>query len=186
MSRYRPPRPKSSPYITAQGHARLQQELTYLWKVKRPEVTRKVSEAAAMGDRSENAEYIYGKRQLREIDSRIAFLSRRLDELVVVDQLPSTRDRIFFGAWVTLEDNAGTTYRYRIVGADEFATEPGYISVDAPLARALIGKSLDDEVTVNVQQESATPRVLKFSNADGLMQTTYTVVDIKYSTDSSG
>ena len=107
MSRYRPPRPRSSPYITRTGYDRLQQELTYLWKEKRPEVTRKVAEAAAQGDRSENAEYIYGKRQLREIDSRIQFLSKRLDDLVVVDQLPKERDRIFFGAWITLETEAG-------------------------------------------------------------------------------
>ena len=161
MSRYRPPRPKSSPYITRQGYERLQQELSYLWKDKRPEVTRKVSEAAAQGDRSENAEYIYGKRQLREIDSRIQFLSRRLDDLQIVDQLPRERNRVFFGAWVTLEDDNGGTVRYRIVGADEFDSDPQYISIDAPLARALIGKMLHDEVSLKRQRQSNAPRILQ-------------------------
>jgi transcription elongation factor GreB len=160
MSRYRPPRPKSSAYITAEGFARLQAELTDLWKVKRPEVTRKVSEAAKMGDRSENAEYIYGKRQLREIDARIQFLSKRLDVLQVVDQLPRERDRVFFGAWVTLEDSDGNEHRYRLVGADEFDTEPEYISIDAPLARALIGRHVDDTVTIARQFEPGVGRVL--------------------------
>src|SRR5690606_5568130 len=103
---YRPPRPRASPYITAEGFARLNAELKELWKVQRPAVTRKVSEAAAMGDRSENAEYIYGKKQLREIDARVRFLSKRLDELEVVDRPPPDQSRVFFGAWVTLEDEA--------------------------------------------------------------------------------
>ncbi len=149
MSRYRPPRPKSSPYITPAGHQRLQQELKYLWKVKRPEVTRKVSEAAAQGDRSENAEYIYGKRQLREIDARVRFLSKRLDELIVVEKAPKTQDQIFFGARVTLEDNSGSTFQYRLVGPDEFDAEPEYISIDSPMARALLKKRLDDEISVH-------------------------------------
>ena len=148
MTRYRPPRPKSSPYITPTGHAALAQELKYLWKEKRPEVTRKVSEAAAMGDRSENAEYIYGKKQLREIDGRIAFLSRRLDELVVVDKIPSNTEQVRFGAWVTLERDDGVTQRYRIVGADEFDRESAYISIDAPMARALVGKRCGDVVSI--------------------------------------
>ena len=161
MSRYRPPRPKSSPYITKAGYDRLQAELTYLWKEKRPEVTAKVSEAAALGDRSENAEYIYGKRQLREIDGRIQFLSKRLDELNVVDRSPPNTDQVYFGAWVTLEDEEGLEQVFRIVGADEFDADPRFISVDAPLARALIGKSLDDEVTLSEQKESGTPRIFK-------------------------
>ena len=99
MSRYRPPRPRSSPYITEAGYQRLNDELKYLWKEKRPEVTKKVSEAAAQGDRSENAEYIYGKKQLREIDGRVRFLSKRLDELTVVSRPPRDSDRIFLGAW---------------------------------------------------------------------------------------
>lgn len=148
MSRYRPPRPPSSAYITPTGHERLQQELKFLWKVKRPEVTRKVSEAAAQGDRSENAEYIYGKKQLREIDGRVRFLSKRLDELTVVEKAPRTSEQIFFGAWVTLEDESGASYRYRLVGPDEFDAEPEYISIDSPMARALLKKRLDDEVSV--------------------------------------
>ena len=148
MTRYRPPRAKSTPFITPQGQRRLADELKHLWKVKRPEVTRKVSEAAAQGDRSENAEYIYGKKQLREIDSRIQFLAKRLDELVVVDRVPPDRLRVFFGAWVTLEDDDGETHRYRIVGPDEFDREPGYISVDSPVAMALLKKTRGDEVEV--------------------------------------
>jgi transcription elongation factor GreB len=149
MSRYRPPRPRASPYITPAGYARLQAELKDLWKVQRPAVTRKVAEAAAMGDRSENAEYIYGKKQLREIDSRVRFLSKRLEILQVVDRAPPDRDRVFFGAWVTVADEGGADYRYRIVGPDEIGAAPGYISIDAPVARALIGKRAGDEIALN-------------------------------------
>ncbi|HET6471072.1 MAG TPA: transcription elongation factor GreB [Pseudomonadales bacterium] len=148
MSRYRPPREKSSPFITPLGQRRLSDELKDLWKVKRPEVTRKVAEAAALGDRSENAEYIYGKKMLREMDARIRFLSKRLDELVVVDRIPPDRTRVYFGAWVTLEDDDGAEFRYRIVGADEFDRVDGYISIDSPMARAMLKKSRDDEVVV--------------------------------------
>jgi len=148
MTRYRPPRAKSTAFITPQGQRKLADELKHLWKVKRPEVTRKVSEAAAQGDRSENAEYIYGKKALREIDSRIQFLAKRLDELVVVDRVPSDRSRVYFGAWVTLEDDDGKELRYRIVGPDEFDREPGFISIDSPVAKALLKKSRDDEVEV--------------------------------------
>jgi transcription elongation factor GreB len=148
MTRYRPPRAKSTSLITPQGQRRLTEELQYLWKVKRPEVTRKVSEAAAQGDRSENAEYIYGKKQLREIDARIQFLSKRLDELVVVDRTPPDQSRVFFGAWVTVEDDDGEEHRYRIVGPDEFDREPGYISIDSPVAKALLKKTRGDDVEV--------------------------------------
>lgn len=148
MSRYRPPRPRSSPYITEAGYQRLNEELKYLWKEKRPEVTRKVSEAAAQGDRSENAEYIYGKKQLREIDGRVRFLSKRLDELTVVNRPPSEANRVFFGAWVTLENEDGEDFRYRLVGPDEFDADPAYISVDSPMARALLKKQLDDEISI--------------------------------------
>ncbi len=113
MSRYRPPREKSSPYITRAGYHVLNSELKHLWKVTRPEVTQKVSEAAALGDRSENAEYIYGKKQLREIDSRIRFLSKRLDDVTVVDKPPNDIDKVYFGAWVTLEDERGATLTSR-------------------------------------------------------------------------
>jgi transcription elongation factor GreB len=151
MTRYRPPRPRSSPYVTPEGYARMTAELKELWRVKRPEVTRKVAEAAAMGDRSENAEYIYGKKQLREIDSRVRFLSKRLDELQVVDRAPPDRDRIFFGAWVTLADETGARLCYRLVGPDEFDMDPAYISIDSPLARALLKKQRDDEVHLHHQ-----------------------------------
>jgi transcription elongation factor GreB len=148
--RYRPPAPKGSQFITPQGAARLKAELDHLWKVLRPQVTQAVSEAAAQGDRSENAEYIYGKRQLREIDSRVRFLRQRLDGMTVVDAPPSDRSRVFFGAWVTLEDEDGTVTKNRIVGPDEFDAKLNWISMDSPLARALMGKRLDDEVKVEV------------------------------------
>ena len=102
----------------------------------------------SMGERNENGDYIYGKRRLREIDSRVRFLRKRLEGMVVVDQPPADRARVFFGAWVTLEDEAGEQARHRIVGPDEFDLAPGYVSMDAPLARALLGKHLDDEVRV--------------------------------------
>ena len=139
-------------YITPEGEQALRDELQFLWKVKRPEVTQAVREAAALGDRSENAEYIYGKKQLREIDRRVRFLSKRLDEVSVVDRLPEDRSRVFFGAWVTIEDEDGSEQEYRIVGADEFDLEKGYLSINSPLARALICKHLDDEVSVRTPE----------------------------------
>jgi transcription elongation factor GreB len=135
-------------YITAEGEQALREELRFLWKEKRPEVTQAVREAAALGDRSENAEYIYGKKQLREIDRRIRFLSKRLDELTVVDRLPEDRGRVFFGAWVTIENDDGSMHTYRLVGPDEFDLSRGYLSIDAPMARALLGKRVEDEVSV--------------------------------------
>ena len=138
-----------SPHVTPEGQRRLSEELSHLWKVKRPQVTQAVAEAAAMGDRSENAEYIYGKRQLRQIDARIRFLTKRLSELIVVDRIPDDTSRIFFGAWVELEDADGNLYRYRIVGPDEFDPEKGYISIDSPMARALLRKTEGDEITVS-------------------------------------
>ncbi|MFZ9667063.1 MAG: transcription elongation factor GreB [Steroidobacteraceae bacterium] len=149
MSRYRPPTTPGSKFITQEGHARLTAELDQLWRVERPQVTQAVSEAAAQGDRSENAEYTYGKRRLREIDRRVRFLRKRLEGMSVVDRPPDDRHRVFFGAWVTLEDESGNTTTHRIVGPDEFDLAPGYISMDAPLGRALLGKRLDDEVTVS-------------------------------------
>lgn len=163
MSRYRPPRPHSSPYITPVGYARLQKELTHLWKMERPAVTAKVKEAAAQGDRSENAEYIYGKKQLRQIDSRVQFLSKRLDVLTVVDKPPRDPSRVFFGAWVTLEDDTGENYRYRLVGPDEFDLEPPYISIDSPMARALLKKQVDDEVTVGLADAEQTYYIVSIS-----------------------
>lgn len=149
MSRYRPPQAKASKFITPQGARRLKDELDHLWRVLRPQVTQAVQEAAAQGDRSENAEYIYGKRQLREIDRRVRFLRQRLDGMVVVDKPPSDPARVFFGAWVTLDDD-GNEVDYRIVGPDEFDPGQGYISMDSPLGRALLRKTIDDEVKVEV------------------------------------
>ncbi|HEX7115548.1 MAG TPA: transcription elongation factor GreB [Steroidobacter sp.] len=150
MSRYRPPAPRASKFITPQGARRMREELDHLWRVVRPQVTQAVQEAAAQGDRSENAEYTYGKRQLREIDRRVRFLRQRLDGMVIVDKPPSDRSRVFFGAWVKLEDESGQEVEYRIVGPDEFDAAPGYISMDSPLGRALLRKTLDDEVRVEV------------------------------------
>ena len=135
-------------YITAEGEQALREELRFLWKEKRPEVTQAVREAAAQGDRSENAEYIYGKKQLREIDRRVRFLTKRLDELTVVDRLPDDRRKVFFGAWVTIESEDGDESTYRLVGPDEFDLSRGYLSIDSPMARALLGKRIDDEVGV--------------------------------------
>jgi len=151
MSRYRPPQPKASPYITPSGYQQLQDELNALWK-RRAEVTQALSAAAAEGDRSENAEYIYRKKELREIDRRIRYLQKRLPDLQVVTQLPNDLNRVFFGAWVSLEDGDGNQYEYRIVGPDEFDPKQGWISMDSPLARALLKRVLDDEVRVDTPQ----------------------------------
>ncbi len=161
--RYRPPQPKGSKFITPEGAERLKSELDHLWRVLRPQVTQAVQEAAAQGDRSENAEYIYGKRQLREIDRRVRFLRQRLDGMVVVDKPPSDPSRVFFGAWVTLEDENGAQVEYRIVGPDEFDPARGYISMDAPLGRALMRKTIDDEVTVEVPGDNKTYFVVAIS-----------------------
>lgn len=150
MTRYRTADKPGSQFITPAGAARLKEELDALWKTERPRVTQAVSEAAAQGDRSENAEYTYGKRRLREIDRRVRFLRKRLDGMTIVDKPPTDRSRVYFGAWVTLEDEDGREQRHRIVGPDEFDMQAGYISMDAPLARALMRKGLDDEVRVEL------------------------------------
>ncbi|XKM12966.1 transcription elongation factor GreB [Orbaceae bacterium ac157xtp] len=137
-----------SNYITREGYLALDRELKYLWKEERPKVTQAVSEAAAMGDRSENAEYIYGKRRLREIDRRVRFLSKRLDALTIVDPNPQQAGKVFFGAWVKLEDDDGEQKIFRIVGPDEFDPKKNWISIDSPVARALIGHKIDDEISV--------------------------------------
>lgn len=139
---------KKSNYITRAGYDVLEKELNFLWKDERPRVTKAVSEAAALGDRSENAEYIYGKRRLREIDRRIKFLSFRLDQLQVVTPSPQQAGKVFFGAYVTLENELGHAVRYQLVGCDEFDSKEKKISIDSPMARALLGKALDDEVRV--------------------------------------
>ena len=147
MGRYRPPAQRSSPYITREGHQALHQELKDLWK-RRTGVTRALTAAAAEGDRSENAEYIYRKKELREIDRRVRYLQKRLPELKVVSSPPSNPELIFFGACVSLEDDDSQEQVYRIVGADEFDTARGWISMDSPMARALMKKTLDDVVRV--------------------------------------
>lgn len=152
MSRYRAPNPQGSQYITPQGDRKLKQELEYLWRDERPKVTQAVQEAAAQGDRSENAEYIYGKRRLREIDRRVRFLRKRLDGMVVVSQPPSVTTKVFFGAWVELSDANGQLWEHRVVGPDEFDDDPRYISMDSPLGQALLGKSLDQEISLLTPQ----------------------------------
>jgi transcription elongation factor GreB len=151
-------------YITPDGAKKLRSELEQLWTVERPRVTQEVADAAAQGDRSENAEYIYGKRRLREIDRRVRFLSKRLDELTIVTEPPTDPNRCFFGAWVTLEDDDGATVTYRIVGPDESDVDKGWISMDAPVAKALLGKRDGDEVTVRRPKGDIT----------------YTIVGIRY------
>jgi len=149
MSRYRPPQPPSAKYITAEGEKALKAELHQLWKVERPTVTQSVTEAAAQGDRSENAEYIYGKKRLREIDRRVRYLSKRLEEMTVVSEPPSNQDKIYFGASVTLEDQEQNSLNYKIVGPDELDPRKGHISIDAPLGRALLGKEVDSEIEID-------------------------------------
>jgi transcription elongation factor GreB len=151
-------------YITPQGARALRDELTHIWKVKRPDVTSKVAAAAALGDRSENADYIYGKKQLREIDKRIRYLTKRLDNLEIVDRTPDDQERVFFGAWVTMVDDANEEKTVRIVGADEFDVTQGWISLHSPMAKALLGKRLDDEVKIDTPAGS----------------TIYEIIDIKY------
>ena len=135
-------------YITPQGVRKLRDQLNYLWRKERPEVTQRVSEAAALGDRSENADYIYGKKQLREIDRRIRYLSKRLDNLEIVDRKPADQEKLFFGAWMKLRDKQGVTSQLRIVGADEFDLKKGWISIESPMAKSLLGKSKGAEVLV--------------------------------------
>ena len=151
MARWRPKAPRKSPYITPDGYQALQEELKALWK-RRRYVTEKLADAAAEGDRSENAEYIYRKKELREIDRRIRYLQKRIPDLKVVRDLPTDQDRVFFGAWVTLEDEDENEVTYRIVGPDEFDPKKNWISIDSPMARALLKKAVDDEVNVRTPE----------------------------------
>jgi transcription elongation factor GreB len=151
MGRYRPPPEKSSPYITREGFEALRAELDAIWR-RRAQVTRALSAAAAEGDRSENAEYIYRKKELREIDRRIRYLQKRLPALKVVAAPPSNPEQIFFGAWVTLEDAQGREHTYRIVGPDEFEPQKGWISIDSPMARSLLKKTVDDEISLRTTE----------------------------------
>ncbi len=139
-------------------------ELEQLLRVERPRVTQEVADAAAQGDRSENASYIYGKKRLREIDGRVRFLSKRLESLTVVSEPPSQRDRVFFGAWVMLENEDGDELEYRIVGPDETNASKRWISMDSPMAKALMGKREDDEIVVRAPKGDVV----------------YTVVGIRY------
>ncbi len=151
MGRYRAPSPKSAPYITPEGARALEQELKQLWKVERPTVTATVHEAAKNGDRSENGDYIYGKKRLREIDRRVRYLSKRLDEVTIVDRAPDDKNKIFFGAQVTLEDDQGKEHSYHIVGTDEIDPKQHKISIDSPMAKQLLGKTVDDEINVTTE-----------------------------------
>ena len=165
MGRWRPPQPKASPYVTPQGYAALQAELKELW-IRRRDVVAALSAAAAEGDRSENAEYIYRKKELAGLDRRIRYLQKRLPDLTVVDAHANT-EAIFFGATVELETDDEKIVRYRIVGADEAAADKGDISVDSPLAQALLKKRVDDEVEVNI----------------GGTKTSYLITALSYPTD---
>lgn len=145
MSRWRPPAETSTALITREGFNRLRDELQDLWQVRRPEVVKALSAAAAEGDRSENAEYIYRKKQLGEIDRRVRYLSKRLEVLKIPEQDKTPRHRIFFGAWFELENEDGNIRRYRIVGPDETDARQNWISIDSPLARAALNKAIDME-----------------------------------------
>jgi transcription elongation factor GreB len=153
-----------SNYITTRGYQRFVEELDRILTVDRPKITQEVADAAAQGDRSENAEYIYGKKKLREIDRRLRFLSTRMDKLIVVEPTDSGDGKVRFGAWVELEDEDGETVEYRVVGADESDASRGEISLDSPVGRALIGKQDGDEVTVRRPKGAIT----------------YTVVGVRY------
>ncbi|MEX0709543.1 MAG: transcription elongation factor GreB [Woeseia sp.] len=157
MGRWRPPAPKSSPYITESGFENLQVELTSLW-IRRRDVVRALADAAAEGDRSENAEYIYRKKELGGIDRRIRYLQKRLPALTVVSQFART-DAVYFGATVDLADDAGISHRYRIVGPDEADPEHAAISLDSPVARALLGKTVDDTVVIETPETATTMTV---------------------------
>lgn len=141
--------------ITRQGHDKLKEELDYLWSRHRPEITQKVAWAASLGDRSENADYQYNKKLLREIDRRVRYLRKRLEDIRVVDYAPEQEGRVFFGAWVTIENDQGQSKRFRIVGYDEIYGRNDYISIDSPMARALLKKQEGDEVVVQTPSGEA-------------------------------
>jgi transcription elongation factor GreB len=151
VSRWRPPSPGSTAIITREGFERLKAELDHLWHVLRPEVVRALAAAAAEGDRSENAEYTYRKKQLGEIDRRARYLSKRIPSLKVAEGVPGDRSRVFFGARIELENvDTGEIHRYRIVGPDETDAKRGWISIDSPLARAVLKRHVDDEFTAEL------------------------------------
>jgi len=166
MGRWKPPQQRGSHYITPEGFLTLKQESQALWQTRR-EVTIAVTAAAAEGDRSENAEYIYRKKQLREIDRRLGYLQKRLGELSIVDRIPEDQQHIFFGAWVTVIDDQDQEHCYRIVGPDEFDTDEQYISMDSPVARALMKKGPGDEVMIQLpdRETRLTIRAVHYSPA---------------------
>ena len=161
--RTRPDESGKPGYITAEGYRKLEEEAERLWTVERPRLVKSVATAAAEGDRSENAEYIYGKKKLAEIDRRLAFLGRRLEVLKIVDEPPERDGRVYFGAWVTLEDEDGQRVRYRIVGSDESDSDRKQISMDSPLAQALLRKNIGDEVTVQRPKGEITYSIIEVS-----------------------
>ncbi|MBI6897548.1 transcription elongation factor GreB [Pseudomonas putida] len=146
----------STNIITIEGHAALKQELDHLWRVYRPEITQKVTWAASLGDRSENADYQYNKKLLREIDRRVRYLRKRLEDVKVVEYSPQQEGKVFFGAWVEIENDDGEQLRFRIVGYDEIHGRNDYISIDSPMARALLKKGEGDEVLVHTPTGEAT------------------------------
>jgi transcription elongation factor GreB len=161
--RTRPDEASKPGHITPAGYARLQDEAARLWTVERPKLVKSVAAAAAEGDRSENAEYIYGKRKLAEIDRRLSYLGKRLEVLTIVDGPPSRDGRVYFGAWVELEDESGNAARYQIVGSDESDPDQKRISIDSPLARALLRRQAGDEVTVQRPRGEMTYVVVRVS-----------------------
>jgi transcription elongation factor GreB len=164
MGRWRPPQAASTALITRTGHDALKAELDHLWRERRPEVVRALAAAAAEGDRSENAEYTYRKKQLGEIDRRVRYLSKRLESLKIAPDAPTDRSAIYFGAWITLEDDNGREQCYRIVGPDETDAARAWISIDSPLARAALKKRIDDEFSAELPGG----------------RSTFVVVDIRY------
>lgn len=166
MSRWRPPAPSSTAIITRAGFEKLKAELDHLWHTLRPEVVRALAAAAAEGDRSENAEYTYRKKQLGEIDRRVRYLSKRIPSLKVAEGAPADPGLVFFGATLEVENVAsGEILRYRIVGPDETDARRGWISVDSPLARAAMKKRVDDEFEVELPMGRVRLAVVSISYA---------------------
>jgi transcription elongation factor GreB len=163
MGRWRPPEKQGSPYITAEGSIRLHEEVQYLWRKLRPEVVKALTAAAAEGDRSENAEYIYRKKQLGEIDRRIRYLSKRIDIMQIVDRPPADTSQIRFGASITLDSSLEGSVDYRIVGVDETDAKKGFISIDSPVARALLGKRVGDHIEVVLPENKVGFEVIKIA-----------------------
>jgi transcription elongation factor GreB len=166
MGRWRPAEKPGSPYITAEGARRLREELQYLWRTLRPEVVKALAAAAAEGDRSENAEYTYRKKQLGGIDRRVRYLSKRVDVMKVVDRVPSDTSVIRFGASVSLNSSIDGPVEYRIVGVDETDAAKGFISIDSPVAKALLGKTIGDVLEVELPECLAKLEVLHISYSE--------------------